>query len=734
MQDQAPIVGRPRGNAWRVLQADGIEWEGQAYLIGEQIDLAVRLIVTKRRVAFARGGGVALEADRSWLHPAPTMNRVGDVTLYLDPEGTGESEKMQLQFREGKPEAEHFVKLLGGAPERSSARRASPVWESWSSTANSLAWLDSPNPPPPSAGESGLFPPSTGWETYDRGLPAGPAILGSGDFPPIAEQAAKDASDEQRNLPARVEPAPAPPNPPAADNAASEEAPTKRAPWLVSIDGLAIRPEPRHRRALAIRLGGLAILLAAVAAIGANRLPNPTDDESNIPAPTSSTQQVASVDSGSGQNGDGTGGDEASLPDVTANQTEVALGVGGDDGGTIEVSNTPTPEPTATVAPTETSTPQPTETPTPAPTETPSPTPSPTETPETPTPAPTQAPTEQPTQEPTTVAQVPPPATPEATASAEATPAIASPEAATPTGAPTPPQGPTVNSGETPDQAFEADGFRYTIESAQRAAEIPELGLTNVGYGDWVVLVLDARNVSSDAAAFDMSGFTLQTTGPSATQVPLDSGTQLTAQALGLTPAYGATSSALFASGESHRVALLFLITPDSESLSLQIGDQAVDLQRALDEAIDPSTLGNAPDDPRTFEGQVVDVIDADTFTVDVKGVTYTVKINGVAAPEADSCFSEDATQIATELLSGQTVQIERERTNTVGDELLRDVWIVGDDGSTSFAATELAAQGAVTADPQDSNTRYAGWIDSSVATAQNAGTGVWSCEVPSGA
>ena len=31
MQDQAPIVGRPRGNAWRMLQADGIEWEVVSY-------------------------------------------------------------------------------------------------------------------------------------------------------------------------------------------------------------------------------------------------------------------------------------------------------------------------------------------------------------------------------------------------------------------------------------------------------------------------------------------------------------------------------------------------------------------------------------------------------------------------------------------------------------------------------------------------------------------------------
>lgn len=716
MQDQAPIVGRPRGNAWRVLQADGIEWEGQAYLIGDQVDLAVRLIVTKRRVAFARGGGIALEADRAWLHPVPTISRVGDVTLFLDPEGTGETEKVQLQFRDGKQEAEQFVKLLGGSPDRPVARRASPVWESWSSSQSSYSWLDSPNPPAPSMQESGIFPPSTGWEIYDRGLPAGPSILDSGDFPPIAEHLNSDSSPERSNLPARVEPLlPARVSSDSFDTFdTDEDAPTRQAPWLVSIDGLAIKPEPRHRRSLAIRLGGLAILLAAAAAFGAGRLPNPTDDDPKIPAPTTATQQVANIGTGAEQTGDGTGGDQSTWPDVSPDETEIALGVGGDDGDPIEVSNTPTPEPTATV--------EPTQTPTEEATATPSPTPSPTETPETPTPEPTQEPTQAPTQEPTTVAQVP----------VEASPQTTEETAATPEGVPTPPQGPTVKSGETPDQAMVADGFRYTVESVQRAAEVPELGLTNIGYGDWVVVVLDARNVSSEAAPFDMSGFSLQTTGASATQVPLDSGTQMVAQALGLTPSYGATSSALFASGESHRVALLFLITPDSESTSLQIGDQSIDLQRSIDEAIDPSTLGDAPEDPRAFEGQVVDVIDADTFTVDVKGVIYTVKINGVTAPAADSCFSESATQAATDLLSGQTVLIERERTNVVGEELLRDVWIVGDDGSTTFAATELAEQGAVTSEAQGANTRYAGWIESAGAVAENAGTGVWSCDVPS--
>jgi hypothetical protein len=703
MQDQAPIVGRPRGNAWRVLQADGIEWEGQAYLIGEQVDLAVRMIVTKRRVAFARGGGVALEVDRAWLHPAPSINRVGDVTVYLDPEGTGQPEEINLQFREGRREAEQFVKQLGGSPERPSARRASPVWESWSSSQGSYSWLDSPNPPAPSAQESGLFPPSTGWERYDRGLPAGPSILDSGDFPPIAQKAAKSETPE-RALPAKLDPLPpAPVTPPAARE---EETQSKQQPpWLVSIDGLAIKQEPRHRRSLAIRLGGLAILLAAAAAFGAGRLPNPTERDTT-PTATSSTEQVADV------NGDGTGGEQASLPDVSPDETEVALGVGGDNGQPIEESNTPTPEPTATTAPTETptATAEPTETPTQEPTATAEPT-------QTPTQEPTQAPIETAT----TVVQAPVNASPEAPA--------ATPE---PTEVATPPQGPTVKNGETPDQAVETGGFRYTVESVQRAAEVPALGLGNTGYGEWVVVVLDARNVSPDAAPFDMSAFSLQTTGPSATQVPLDSGTEMIAQALGLTPGYGATSSALFASGESHRVALLFLITPDSETTSLEVGGQSLDLQRGIDEAIDPSTLGEAPAEPRTFDGTVVDVIDADTVAVDIKGTIYNVKINGIAAPAADSCFSADALQATTDLLKGKTVQVERERTNLVGDELLRDVWIVNDDGTRTLAAAALAEQGAATVETKGANTRYAGWIDAAAATAQAGGTGVWSCEVSS--
>ena len=62
--EPAPEIRRPRGSAWRRLEAEGVVWEGQVVLIGEEVDLAARLIVTRRRVAFVREGSVVLTPVR----------------------------------------------------------------------------------------------------------------------------------------------------------------------------------------------------------------------------------------------------------------------------------------------------------------------------------------------------------------------------------------------------------------------------------------------------------------------------------------------------------------------------------------------------------------------------------------------------------------------------------------------------------------------------------------------
>ena len=51
MSDSLPNVGRPRGSAWRKLQDEGVIWEGQVLIPGDEVDLAALLIVTEERLA-----------------------------------------------------------------------------------------------------------------------------------------------------------------------------------------------------------------------------------------------------------------------------------------------------------------------------------------------------------------------------------------------------------------------------------------------------------------------------------------------------------------------------------------------------------------------------------------------------------------------------------------------------------------------------------------------------------
>ena len=87
MSAQLPDVGRPKGGAWRRLQEEGIVWEGQVLITGDDTDLAALLIVTNERLAFVRGGLVALEIERDWLQPAPVLRRTGTVQLWISPPG-----------------------------------------------------------------------------------------------------------------------------------------------------------------------------------------------------------------------------------------------------------------------------------------------------------------------------------------------------------------------------------------------------------------------------------------------------------------------------------------------------------------------------------------------------------------------------------------------------------------------------------------------------------------------
>lgn len=95
-------------------------------------------------------------------------------------------------------------------------------------------------------------------------------------------------------------------------------------------------------------------------------------------------------------------------------------------------------------------------------------------------------------------------------------------------------------------------------------------------------------------------------------------------------------------------------------------------------------------DVPQGETGRVTRIIDGDTIDVEINGQTFRVRYIGVNTPErGEACYSQ-ATTANSVLVSGQTVRLERDRSETDRfDRLLRYVY-VGD----VFVNATLVRQG----------------------------------------
>ena len=137
------------------------------------------------------------------------------------------------------------------------------------------------------------------------------------------------------------------------------------------------------------------------------------------------------------------------------------------------------------------------------------------------------------------------------------------------------------------------------------------------------------------------------------------------------------------------------------------------------------------PTGPRT-EAAVERVVDGDTIVVRSGGVELYVRYLGVDAPEAvrlDSpvqFMAPEATQANAQLVSGQTVILERDVSDTDGfGRLLRHVWV--DRGGTVFlVGLELVKAGFARDTPAAPDTKYQALYADAQAQAQAAGLGIW--------
>lgn len=765
MGDRMPAVGRPRGAAWRALHTEGIVWEGQVLIVGDETDLAARLVVTHQRLAFARGGAVALDIERGWLRPPPALNADGTILLLVTLPDERSPEPIRLLVPEGRRAAAHLVSLLSGTGVRPVVEtRPRFVPELLERAAREQA--DRPRRVEPMRARE-----------PNNVLPA-IATLDADDFPPLSTSG-PPAARPSVSRPTTPEPEPEPELArmlPAPATTTGEV--VRDRDWnLQPLHGIAPRSTRQGRRGWVIRLSGL-VLLVALAAYGAShfsedrgrelasRLPGVSIETPANPTATSSTAPTTEPTTSAPPTATATATSEITVAEVPTNattnaeKTAIALGVGGPE-STIEPlpdppatneptateeptnteSPTDTPEPTATEEPTETTAPSPTETA--APTETEQPTEEPTTPPtdtaaptdttaptETAVPTDTQAPTET-TAPPDTVA---PSATSEPSATATDEPTQTPKPTKTPKPSPTPTptslvraQSPSLGGDEIARQAVLAGNFRYTIETAVRGVELPELALPNPGNGEWVVLVVNALNWTDENAQLNMTDFRLAPAGSPGLAVALDPSTDAIASFLGFVPAFQHDDAVLFAPGESHRLALVFLVSPGLGDLMLMAGPSSMDLALSLANPAEITDLGNPPKAPELLKGTVTRVIDGRTIEVEVQGETVQVVYLGVAVPTGDDCYTAQATAANNDLVMGKTVWLEREWKNRAPKgAVARDVWFVGPDGTRRLIAAELAARGAAASSPVEPDIRYAGAISAAATTAQYAGLGFW--------
>ena len=793
--EQPPEVKRPRGTAWRRLEAEGVTWEGQVLLVGEEADLVARLIVTRRRVAFVRGGAIVLEVGREWLKPPPLMLPDGTIALSVTLDGT-DPEDLFVQVREGRRVAGHLVTLLGG----SGVRRALPAPPLTPPKSTSA-----PRPATPSAAPipGPLFPDEIGGAlgrpsttTAPGGLPVRLDLSPPRPYEPSWTRPRRERAATTRPAPPsearrdptgdRAEPvervaalappvsplhplgptddawatldvlAPSPPaRPPRAGDDQAAVVPAAAPPgigtnhdWnLQPIRGMAPRAARRRRRQEWLaRLLGLMVLVVLASVAIASRTPVglPGSDEPRLSAPmdASPPSDLARAAPTATANPPAPG---TTVVDLAA-QTAEAIGVGGPsssatvavttaptseapippgstaggdqgasdagEGGWLTAADTPggaAPAPSATAteppAPIATEPPAPTATAiataalsTASPTATGAPTPAPTA-----TEAPTEAPTASPTTSPTEPA------------------AAAADEAAVPT------QAPSLAVGEVPAQGFADGPFRFAIVGAVRAPSVPALNLYDYGTGEWVALIVDVVNWSDDPATLGMPDFTLEDASRTA-PVLLDTGTGLIARSLGLEAAYVHDAQVPYAAGEQHRILLLFLVHPDATGLTLRAGEAAVGLRDVLAETFDPADLPpEEPIAPDLLQGTVMAVLDAVTIEVEIEGVRQEVRYLGIEAPDGDACWGAEAIEANTSLVAGQTVWLERQRSNADRQgRLLRDAWVAGPDGSLDLVAARLVALGAAEPKTTVPNTRFSGWLTAVAADAEVAGAGRW--------
>jgi micrococcal nuclease len=130
---------------------------------------------------------------------------------------------------------------------------------------------------------------------------------------------------------------------------------------------------------------------------------------------------------------------------------------------------------------------------------------------------------------------------------------------------------------------------------------------------------------------------------------------------------------------------------------------------------------------PQLTESTVARVIDGDTIEVDIGGRLYKVRYIGIDTPEVGRPGADEATAFNTQLVSGKTVYLEQDvsETDRYG-RLLRYVWT--DDGMVNAI---LVANGYAQVSTYPPDVKYQHDFVELQRQAEESGAGLWAVPQP---
>jgi micrococcal nuclease len=141
--------------------------------------------------------------------------------------------------------------------------------------------------------------------------------------------------------------------------------------------------------------------------------------------------------------------------------------------------------------------------------------------------------------------------------------------------------------------------------------------------------------------------------------------------------------------------------------------------------------VGDGPSGEVT-EAFVVSIVDGDTIRVEIDGAEYPLRYIGIDTAEAELPCAAEATDANRQLVSGASVLLERDVSDTDRfDRLLRYVWVQSG-ADWLLVNRELVRQGVAASKAYPPDTKYQDLLDATQREAVDVGRGcLWNAPAP---